>query len=80
MASFINIQTQGIRGNAISKTERKGSVMVIVDDTENRISIDSYSGNGDTYKRRSKALINIVMGDDIFSGTIAELKEKLFKK
>ena len=80
MASFINIKTEGIRGNGFSKTENKGSIGIIIDDTKNRISIDAFSGSGESYKRRTKALINIVIGENIFSGTIDELNEKLFKK
>ena len=75
----IEIKTTGVRGNA-PKLEKKGQVVLFIDDAEagSYIHADAYIGQGSSYREREKTLIEIREDYKIlFSGTFAELIDKL---
>jgi hypothetical protein len=84
MNSEIRVRTQGIKGGN-AKFENKGCVTIFTTDkgqsrTDLVIDIDSFVGEGITYKRREKTLINVAFEQKpIFMGTIEEFVAKLTK-
>ena len=82
--SEITVRTQGIKGGK-AKFENKGCVTLCITDRGQKMSdlvidADSFSGSGQTYKRREKTLINIDFENiPIFRGTINELIARLKK-
>ena len=82
--SEITVRTQGIRGGK-AKFENKGCVTLYITDRGQKMSdlvidADSFSGSGQTYKRREKTLINIDSENiPIFRGRINELIARLKK-
>jgi hypothetical protein len=68
----IYIQTQGIKGgNVNSKTV---GYVYIAENDNNFISIDAFTGAGDTYKHRDEKHIIIASdGVNVFEGTFNEL-------
>lgn len=77
----IEIKTTGVRGNP-PKLEKKGQVVLFIDDAKDGsyIYADSYIGQGSSYKKRDKTLIEIREDYKVlFSGTFAELIDRLKK-
>lgn len=73
----LSITTQGVKGGN-TKTQGIGYVLACIDNHEQRISIDNFSGQGSTYKQREEPLIEIIENGKILSsGTFNELKDKL---
>jgi hypothetical protein len=72
----LSIETQGIKGGQTKTTYEIGAVFASFEGQ--KISIDNFEGRGDSYKKRQNPLIQIIEdGQNIFSGTFEELKNKL---
>lgn len=73
----ILIETQGIKGGQ-AKSQIVGYVLACLRHSQDRIIIDDYQGQGDSYKQRELQLIEIIEnGKILFSGDKYELFEKL---
>ena len=73
----ILIETQGIKGGQ-AKSQRVGYVLACLRHSQDRIEIDDYQGQGESYKQRELQLIEIIEnGKILFSGDKYELFEKL---
>lgn len=77
MANKIKIETTGVRGGA-SKNATTGKVEVSHFDEEFHVTVDCYEGRGNSYKEREEIEVHIQIGNDVFRGTVDELKELLF--
>ena len=76
----MKIRKQGVRGGEMSAWKALGRIDILIDDSNRKdgISIDAYSGSGETYSKREKSLINISDESGVFwSGSFEELKKKL---
>lgn len=69
--------TQGPRGGAI-KRSTQGSCEI--DTTETSFFVDNWEGQGESYKRRDKALITFKFRDFEWQGTFEELYNNLNSK
>lgn len=76
MDNSIYLETQGVKGGK-TKTQKVG--YIYANPTEDSsISIDAFTGQGETYKPREYKLIVITHGIDVvFTGTFGELILKL---
>lgn len=73
----IYLETQGIKGGK-TKTQKVGYAIVCFRNHQDRITIDDFYGQGETYKQREVQLIEVIdNGKVIFSGGIKELFERL---
>ena len=73
MSAKVEIKTRGVKGGEFSQIKETAEVVVFVDD-EIFISVDSFEGQGKTYKRRDKAEIHIGLKNSNWIGTIEELE------
>ena len=72
----LNLLTQGRKGGKQSPIRNVGYILASYD--RSKISVDNYSGHGDTYKQREEPHIFIEHeGKTLFEGTMQELKAKL---
>jgi hypothetical protein len=78
MTSKVEIKSRGIRGGDYSPIKETGNAVTFIDGT-NYISVDSFEGQGASYKRRNKAEIEIKLGDVHWKGTANDLYELLKK-
>jgi hypothetical protein len=74
----VDIKTRGVRGGEFSAIKETAHVVVFVDGAD-YISVDSFEGQGNSYKKRNKSQIEIQIGDAYFKGTAEELYEILKK-
>jgi len=73
----MEINTQSIKGGN-SKTTEVGYILISLRHNQDRISIDDFTGHGDSYKQREQQEIMIIEnGNMLFSGTKYELFEIL---
>lgn len=73
----ITITTQGVKGGN-TKTQYVGYLLAELRHDHDRIIIDDFEGNGDTYKKREQQNIQIIQnGETLFNGTKYELFEIL---
>jgi len=73
----INITTQGVLGNQ-TKSQNVGYLLACLRHEQDRIIIDDFEGQGDSYKQRELQKIEIIQnGKVLFSGDKYELFEKL---
>lgn len=84
MKSNLDISIQGVKGGNYQQHKNKGAVIVRVDcvymGDYNAITVDAFSGRGDSYKRAENSLICIESNNvTLFYGTFAQLIEKLNK-
>jgi len=77
MAKTIDITTTGVKGGA-PKSTTTGKVEVTDHDEEFHIAVDCYEERGDSYKEREKIEVHIQIGDNVFRGTVDDLKKLLF--
>ena len=77
MAKTVDITTNGVRGGA-PKFSTTGMIEVTDHDEEFHVAVDCYEGRGNSYKEREKIEVHIQIGDNVFRGTVDELKELLF--
>ena len=78
--SKLSKKEQGVRGGTPSWKEKCGYVKLWVDNHEDSICIDAFSGLGDQYKERDTCLINIEKDGNIcFSGSFDELVSIIIK-
>lgn len=75
----VKIKSRGKRGREFSSIKSIGQVVVFLDDTENFISVDAYSGMGEGYKKREVSEITIKSDCFVWVGTFDELFNKLKK-
>jgi hypothetical protein len=82
MSDNLNVYIQGKRGGN-GKTQQAGYASLTVSESMFSpsfiISVDTYEGHGNSYKKRDKALIHIKMGEveNTWTGTFEQLKEIL---
>ena len=78
MAAELIVRTQNKKGNA----PNVGRVDILIDDSvSTNISIDSFEGQGDSYKQReSSEIVICANGFEEFRGTLKELVALLNKK
>ena len=73
----LTITTQGIKGGN-TQTLNKGYALIELRHTQDRIIIDDFEGQGDSYKKRELSIITIIQnGNVLFKGNKFELFEKL---
>lgn len=72
MSAKVEIKTKGVRGGEFSAIKETAQAVVFVDDSI-FISVDSFEGQGKTYKRREKAEIYIGLKNGNWIGTAEEL-------
>lgn len=73
----LQINTQGIQGKQITRTQRVGFI-ALFSDSEKIISVDNYNGYGNTYKQMKEPVICIFgegQNDCIFEGSHEQLVE-----
>ena len=82
MAAELIVRTQNKKGNAPKLNYNVGRVDILIDDSvSGDISIDSFEGQGDSYKQRESSEIVICSdGFEEFRGTLKELIALLNKK
>ena len=82
MAAELIVRTQNKKGNEPQLKHNVGRVDILIDDDVcNNISIDSFEGQGDSYKQREFSEIVICAnGFEEFRGTLKELITLLNKK
>ena len=83
MAAELIVRTQNKKGNAPKLNYNVGRVDILIDDylVSGDISIDSFEGQGDSYKQRESSEIVICSdGFEEFRGTLKELVALLNKK
>ena len=82
MAAELIVNTQNKKGNAPKLNYNVGRVDIFIDDSvSGYISIDSFEGQGDSYKQRESSEIAIYAdGVEEFRGTLKELITLLNKK
>lgn len=82
MAAELIVRTQNKKGNEPQSKYNVGRVDILIDDSVSRnISIDSFEGQGDSYKQRESSEIVICSnGFEEFRGTLKELIALLNKK
>ena len=70
----------GVQGKLNNENKKVGYIGVF-SKSEKIISVDNYSGRGDTYQQRDEPIICIFDGEDcIFEGTHEQLIKKLTNK
>lgn len=73
----ILLETQGVKGGQ-TKTQKVGYLLATLRHDQDRIIIDDFEGQGETYKQRELQKIEIIQnGKILFSGDKYELFEKL---
>lgn len=77
MSKNIELKTTGVRGGSPKHTTT-GKVEVTDHEEEFHVSVDAYEGRGNSYKEREEIEVHIQIGDEVFRGTVKELKELLF--
>lgn len=79
MKTKINLKTQNKKGNEFNYKEDLGYISTFIEGKSNgHISVDAFTGQGDTYQRREDAQISIFYGGKLeFEGTLTELINKL---
>ena len=82
MAAELTVRTQNKKGNASQFNYNVGRVDILIDDSvSDNISIDSFEGQGYSYKQRESSEIAIYAdGVEEFRGTLKELVATLNKK
>ena len=82
MAAELIVRTQNKKGNEPKLKDNVGRVDILIDDdVAINISIDSFYGQGDSYKQRESSEIVICYdGFEEFRGTLKELVALLNKK
>ena len=82
MAAELIVRTQNKKGNSPDLKHNVGRVDILIDDSvSTNISIDSFEGQGDSYKQRESSEIVICAdGVEEFRGTLKELVALLNKK
>ena len=83
MAAELIVSTQNKKGNAPKLNYNVGRVDILIDDylVSGDISIDSFEGQGDSYKQReSSEIVICANGVEEFRGTLKELVAMLNKK
>lgn len=82
MVSELIVRTQNKKGNEPKWKYNVGGVDILIDeDVDSNISIDSFEGQGDSYKQREFSEIVICYdGFEEFRGTFKELITLLHKK
>lgn len=82
MAAELIVSTQNKKGNEPKLNYNVGRVDIFIDDSvSGNISIDSFEGQGDSYKQRESSEIAIYDdGVEEFRGTLKELVAILNKK
>ena len=83
MAADLIVSTQNKKGNAPKLNYNVGRVDILIDDylVSGDISIDSFEGQGDSYKQReSSEIVICANGFEEFRGTLKELVAMLNKK
>ena len=83
MAAELIVSTQNKKGNAPKLNYNVGRVDILMDDylVSGDISIDSFEGQGDSYKQReSSEIVICANGFEEFRGTLKELVALLNKK
>ena len=82
MAAELIVRTLNKKGNEPKLKDNAGRVDILIDDdVAINISIDSFDGQGDSYKKREFSEIVICSnGFEEFRGTLKELVEMLNKK
>ena len=78
MKASVQYTTRGIKGGAQSPYRTTGSINILMDGgymnwKPSYIYVDSFQGQGDTYKSREKSEITIQHGDKEWTGTMDEL-------
>lgn len=82
MAAELIVRTQNKKGNEPQLKHNVGRVDIFIDDSVfGNISIDSFEGQGDSYKQReSSEIVICANGFEEFRGTLKELVTMLNKK
>ena len=83
MAAELIVRTQNKKGNEPNFKHNVGRVDILIDDylVSGDISIDSFEGQGDSYKQReSSEIVICANGFEEFRGTLKELVAILNKK
>ena len=82
MAAELIVSTQNQKGNAPKLNCNVGRVAIFIDDSVyGYIAIDSFEGQGDSYKQReSSEIVICANGFEEFRGTLKELVALLNKK
>lgn len=80
MTAHIDIYIQGVKGKEFTPFLNKGRCQIYIGGVPNKIEVDAFQGQGDSYKRREDSLITISNGSyEFFSGTFEELRQVLEK-
>ena len=73
--------TQNEKGNCSQHKEGLSFVKTFLRHPNDSIGVDSFEGQGESYREREQALITFLMnGETIFTGTKYELKKLLLVK
>ena len=73
MSQNITITTQGVKGGN-TKTNKVGYALIELRHDQDRITIDDFEGQGDSYRQRELQRIEIIQnGKVLFSGSKYEL-------
>ena len=82
MAAELIVRTQNKKGNEPKLKDNVGRVDILIDDSAYiNISIDSFEGQGDSYKQReSSEIVICANGFEEFRGTLKELVAILNKR
>ena len=73
MSQNITITTQGVKGGN-TKTNKAGYALIELRHDQDRITIDDFEGQGDSYRQRELQHIEIIQnGKVLFSGSKYEL-------
>ena len=78
MKAILNIHIQGVKGENYKSLNNKGCSVSTIDN-KGTITIDSFEGQGNTYRRRLNSLIEIQQDTVKWTGTFEELINKLTK-
>ena len=79
MSAKVEIKTKGVRGGEFSTIKETALVVAFIDGTD-FISIDSFQGAGNTYKRSDESEIEIKIADLRFKGSASDLYRLLAKQ
>lgn len=77
MSKNISLTTIGVKGGAPKHTTT-GKAEITDHEEEFHVSVDAYEGSGNSYKEREEIEVHIQIGDEVFRGTVKELKDLLF--
>jgi hypothetical protein len=76
--SNLSFSTTGVKGTPPKHTEKIGRIVNYLRHTEDRIVVDDFEGQGNSYKKRELTLIEVYEnGKLLFSGNKYELFEIL---